>query len=261
MGGGSINSSPAGFWSAKNPFVFQQRIGRKFPAQKRTSPAGFFCREIAPKRRGGRERYMGGDTPPPLPPPPISQEQANRPWPSAGSGPGVPPPSPGGAGGSRARWALRPRGRSQPPLGCRGPGVPTAEGGGGGKKRTPQFQRRKRLLLLTHPASKKGKRLKPNRGRDLGFFLPPPCLSLTWGRSPPSPPGCSLTPPPKTPSPPEPPPRPAAGPDPSLLTICFSLGKVSGAILWPTHRGYICSKCWVASAGEALIPHHVQFPI
>lgn len=160
-------------------------------------------------------------------------------------------PPPGEAGGSRARRALPP-----PPV---PPGSPLSHHGGpggrGGGAAHPTFSKG-RACSLPHPPrikeaeEEKKKRFKPNRGKDLvGFFSPLAC-HLQGAEAPQAP----------LAAPPNPHP-PAAGPDSSLLTICFSLGKVSGAILWPTHRGYICSKCWVASAGEALIPHHVQFPI
>lgn len=238
MWGGGINSLPAGFCSVKS-FCFPAADRQEISSPETHLSPPSLCREITPKRRGGSGIWGG--------PPP--REQANRPWPSAGPGPGVPPRERLGEAGPGGR---SPRRRSHPAPRCPTTGVP---GGGAGVQRTPHFQRGERVLFPTHPASKKKKKKKKKdlnptaENTWLGFFSPLAC-HLQGAEAPQAP----------LAAPPNPHP-PAAGPDSSLLTICFSLGKVSGAILWPTHRGYICSKCWVASAGEALIPHHVQFPI
>lgn len=162
-------------------------------------PRAFFVGKL-PQSGGAGGSGIWGETPPPLPPPPISQEQANRPWPSAGSGPGVPPPSPGGAGGSRARWALRPRGRSQPPLGCRGPGVPTAEGGGG-QEAHPTVSKEKASSPPHPPRIKEGKKIKTQPRKRLGVFSPPPLPVSYMGPKPPKPPWLLLDAPPQNPQP------------------------------------------------------------
>lgn len=217
---GGIKSPPVGFFSAKS-FCFP--AGKFQPKSAPLPPA--LCREIAPKRRGGRERGIGD--------PPLGEQRSG-----SGRRPGRVPVfvsrgEPGPVGASPPA----PHSPSRPPPRCRSPGRWGC--------RTPQFQRGKRILLLTDPASKNKNRLKPNRGKDFVFFFP---LCLSCGAEAPQ----SFTRCP--PEPPKPTSRRPQRPDfcradSSLLTICFSLGKVSGAILWPTHRGYICSKCWVASAG------------
>lgn len=58
MGGGGINSLPAGFFSVKF-FCFPVRIGRKFPAQKRTSPRRPFVGKLPQSGEAGA--VFGGD--------------------------------------------------------------------------------------------------------------------------------------------------------------------------------------------------------
>lgn len=145
--------------------------------------------------------------------------------------------------GTRALWALRPQ---RPPARPSRRLAAAARGSRGGGAAAPHNFKGESAFSSSPTPHQRIKKVKPNRGKDFVFFFPA-CLSFTRGRSPPKPTRCPPEPP-KTAS--RRPQRPAlCRADSSLLTICFSLGKVSGAILWPTHRGYICSKCWVASAG------------
>lgn len=82
-------------------------------------------------------------------------------------------------------------------------------------------------------------KIKPNRGKAA---FDSPLLSPVFNTPQKTPRVPPKSPPPLAPHRAPLHPHPAARPDPSPLTICFSLGKVSGAILWPTHGGYICSN-------------------
>lgn len=149
--------------------------------------------------------------------------------------------SPGRAGGSRARWALLPQ---RPPARPSRRLAAAARGSRGGGGAAPHNFKEESAFSSSPTPHQRIKKIKnPTAEKTLCFFL----LSLMWGRSPPKLTCCPPEPPKTTSRRPQ---RPEfCRADSSLLTICFSLGKVSGAILWPTHRGYICSKCWVASAG------------
>lgn len=136
-GGGALNPRPL-VSASQNPFVFQQPIGRKFPTQKRTSPAGPL-QGNRPKTKGREGAGYGG---------PRSRGEALGFWPGAGPCPGV---CPWGGLGEPGPEALRPQ-RPQPVPRCRSPGGPAPWG-----RRTPRFQRGKCILLLTDPASKNKK--------------------------------------------------------------------------------------------------------
>lgn len=136
-------------------------------------------------------------------------------------------------GGSRAR------GRPQPVPSA--PSVPQP----GGEGVAPHHCKGESVLSSSptpHQRIKKKIKTQPRKRFCVVVFF----FFLLWGRIPPKAPLAALRSPPKTTSRRG---QPFCRARSSLLTICFSLGKVSGAILWPTHRGYICSKCWVASAG------------
>lgn len=217
-GGGALNPRPL-VSSLQNPFVFQQPIGRKFPAEKRTFVGKW------PQREGAGGSGISGT-------PLWGEALGSVPGPGLARGLLVCLFVPGGAGPGGA-----PSPSPAPPQ------CPSL----GGEGVAPHHCKGESVLSSSptpHQRIKKKIKTQPRKRFCVGFLFSP--LSLVWGRIPPKAPLAALRSSPKTTSRRA---QPFCRAHSSLLTICFSLGKVSGAILWPTHRGYICSKCWVASAG------------
>lgn len=138
MGGWkAINSPPAGFCFAKS-FCFPAADRQEISSPETHLSRRPFVGKL-PQNGGAGGSGVGGEPPP--------REQANRPRPSARPRPPRPP--------GRGRRPPGPA-RAWPPLPAAGPSRLLLPQPGG--QRTPYFQKGKRLLLLTHPASKKTKK-------------------------------------------------------------------------------------------------------
>lgn len=160
------------------------------------------CREIAPKRRGGREWDIGD--------PPLGEKRSG-----SGRRPGrVLVFVPGEGLGVPGPVSASPPARPSRCLAAAG-----SPGGGGA---APHNFKEESVFSSSPTPHQRIKKIKHNRGKDFVFFFPAR-LSLTWGRSPQSP-LAALRSPPK-PHPAAPSAQPSAEPIPLYSPFAFHWEK------------------------------------
>lgn len=178
-GGGALNPRPL-VSSLQNPFVFQQPIGRKFPAEKRTFVGKW------PQREGAGGSGISGT-------PLWGEALGSVPGPGLARGLLVCLFVPGGAGPGGAP-SPSPAPPQCPSLGGEGVAPHHCKGESVLSSSPTPHQRIKKKNIKT----------QPRKRFCVGFFFPPPCLSC-GAESPPKlhslPSGAPQKPPPAVPSP------------------------------------------------------------